>query len=67
MIDNTNQIREIVKVTGAKPTHPSAEIMISSPEFMEKIDKHAAEFKPLADKAFEKEFNGTGNYEMARG
>lgn len=67
MIDNTNQIREIVKVTGAKPTHPSAEIMISSPEFMEKIDKHAAEFKPLADKAFEDEFNGTGNYEMARG
>lgn len=67
MVDNPTQIREIVKFTGAKPTHPSAEIMIKDKEFIDKIDKLAANFKPYADEAFEKEFNNKGNYDMSKG
>lgn len=67
MIDNPTQIREIVKETGARATHPSADLMVTDPVFMEKLDKLAADFKPYADKAFEEEFNNTGNYEMSKG
>lgn len=67
MIDNPTQIREIVKETGARATHPSADFMVTDPVFMEKLDKLAADFKPYADKAFEEEFNNTGNYEMSKG
>lgn len=67
MIDNPNQIREIVKVTGAKPTHPSADLMVKDPEFMEKLDKLANDFEGYAEKEFQEEFDGTGNYEFAKG
>lgn len=67
MIDNPNQIREIVKVTGAKPTHPSAELMVKDPEFMKKLDNLASEFEGYAEKEFQDEFNGTGNYEFSKG
>lgn len=67
MIDNPNQIREIVKVTGAKPTHPSADLMVKDPEFMEKLDKLAEDFGGYAEKEFQEEFDGTGNYEFSKG
>lgn len=67
MIDNPNQIREIVKVTGAKPTHPSADLMVKDPEFMEKLDKLAEDFEGYAEKEFQEEFDGTGNYEFSKG
>lgn len=67
MIDNPKEIREIVKVTKARATHPSAELMVSDKEFMEKLDKLAADFKAYADKEFEEEFNNTGNYYMSKG
>lgn len=67
MVDNPNEIREIVNKTGAYPTHQSAELMVKDPEFMERLDKLAHEFKPVADKAFEEDFNNTGNYKMSRG
>lgn len=67
MVDNPNQIREIVKVTGAKPTHPSAELMVKDPEFMKKLDNLASEFEGYAEKEFQDEFNGTGNYEFSKG
>lgn len=67
MIDNPNQIREIVKATGAKPTHPSAELMVKDPEFMKKLDNLANEFEGYAEKEFQDEFNGTGNYEFSKG
>lgn len=67
MIDNPKEIREIVKVTGAKATHPSADLMVTDEEFMEKLDKLSEEFKPYAEKAYKEEFNNTGNYEMSRG
>ena len=67
MIDNPKQIREIVKVTGAKATHPSAELMVTDKEFMDKLDNLANEFSEYAEKEFQEEFNGTGNYDFSRG
>lgn len=67
MIDNPQNIRDIVKETGAYPTHPSAEMMINNKEFMDKLDKLAADFKPVADKAFKEDFDNKGNYEMSKG
>lgn len=67
MIDNPKQIREIVKVTGAKATHPSAELMVTDKEFINKLDKLAKDFEPYANKAFEEEFDNTGNYKMSEG
>lgn len=67
MIDNPNEIREIVSLTNAKPTHPSAEIMIKNNDFMNKIDTLAENFKPYADEAFKNDFKNTGNYEMSKG
>lgn len=67
MIDNPKQIREIVKVTGAKGTHPSANLMVNDPVFMKKLDKLSEEFEPYAEKAFKEQFNNTGNYKMSKG
>lgn len=67
MIDNPGNIRDIVKETNAYPTHPSAELMIKDKEFMKKLDRLAEEFKPVAQKAFEEDFNNKGNYDMSKG
>lgn len=67
MVDNPKEIREIVKVTGAKPTHPSANLMVTDKEFMDKLDKLAEDFSKPAEEEFQKEFNGTGNYEFSKG
>lgn len=67
MIDNPKEIREIVRITGAKATHPSAELMVTDKDFMDKLDKLSEDFKPHAEKAYKEEFNNTGNYEMSRG
>jgi MoaA/NifB/PqqE/SkfB family radical SAM enzyme len=64
MIDNPHYIRDIVKETGAYATHPSAELMVTDKEFMEKLDNLAEEFKPFATQAFKDEFNDTGNYDF---
>ncbi len=67
MIDNPNQIREIVKTVNAHATEPSAEKMINDEEFMKELDNLAASFKPYAEKAWEEDFNCTGNYKMSKG
>ena len=67
MIDNPDVIREIVQETGAYPTDDSAKQMISDPKFMQQLDQLAEEFKPYAEKAWEKDFNKTGNLDMAKG
>lgn len=67
MIDNPNVIREVVKETGAYPTHPSASKMVEDPEFMKQLDELAAGFKPVAEKAWQDDFKGTGNYKMSKG
>lgn len=67
MIDNPQMIRDIVRETGAYPTHPSAELMIKDKEFMDKLDKLSEEFKPAAEKAYKEDFNNEGNYYMSKG
>lgn len=65
MVDNPKEIREIVLKTGAKATHPSADLMIHNKDFINKLDKLSTDFKEYADKEFESEFNNTGNYDFA--
>lgn len=67
MIDNPQEIRNIVKETGAYATHSSAELMITDGNFMNKLDKLAEEFKPAAEQAFAEDFDNTGNYRMSKG
>lgn len=67
MIDNPNEMREIAAKTKAYPTHESARLMLESKEFQDRLNKLAEDFKPIADEAFEKDFNGTGNYHMSKG
>lgn len=67
MIDNTNQIREIAKKTGAKPTDEGAEMMLDDSEFKKKLDKVAENYKPYAEKAWKEDFNCKGNYKMSKG
>jgi MoaA/NifB/PqqE/SkfB family radical SAM enzyme len=67
MIDNPEQMREIVEKTGARPSDKGAEMMIHDEEFKNRLDKLAEEFAPVADKAYEDDFHGQGNYKMSRG
>ncbi|AZV55271.1 radical SAM protein [Clostridium sp. AWRP] len=67
MIDNTNEIREIAKKTGARPTDEGARMMLENLEFQKQLDKVSEEYKPYAEKAWEKDFNSEGNYKMSKG
>ncbi|OBR91778.1 MULTISPECIES: radical SAM protein [Clostridium] len=67
MIDNTNEIREIAKKTGARPTDEGARMMLEDLEFQKQLDKVSKEYKPYAEKAWEKDFNSEGNYKMSKG
>lgn len=66
MIDNPNVVREIVAKTGAKPTDEGARMMIEDKEFQAKLDKVAAEFKPVAEKSWKEDLKCKGNYKMAK-
>jgi MoaA/NifB/PqqE/SkfB family radical SAM enzyme len=50
LIDETHVIREAVRATGARPTHPGADDLITS--YAGAIDAYAAGFKILADEAW---------------
>ncbi|MHC6181316.1 radical SAM protein [Clostridium sp. JNZ X4-2] len=67
MIDNTEQIREIAKKTGARPTDEGARRMLEDPEFQKELDKLSKDFKPYAEKAWKRDFNCEGNYKMSKG
>ncbi|MBP2032348.1 MoaA/NifB/PqqE/SkfB family radical SAM enzyme [Clostridium algifaecis] len=67
MIDNTKQIRDIVKKTGAKPTDEGARMMLEDPEFQKDLDNISKDFRPYAEKAWKEEFHSTGNYKMSKG
>jgi MoaA/NifB/PqqE/SkfB family radical SAM enzyme len=51
LIDEPHVIRDIVRGTGAHPTHPGADDMITS--YADAIDAYAAEFKTVADAAWQ--------------
>lgn len=67
MIDNTEQIRDIAKKTGAKPTDEGARMMLEDIEFQKKLDKISSDYRPYAEKAWKEEFHSTGNYKMSKG
>lgn len=67
MIDNTDEIRDIAKKTGAKPTDEGAKKMLEDPKFQADLDKLSQDFKPYAEKAWKKQFNSEGNYKMSKG
>lgn len=67
MIDNTEQIRDIAKKTGAKPTDEGARMMLEDAEFQKKLDKISSDYRPYAEKAWKEEFHSTGNYKMSKG
>ena len=46
-------------------TDPSAEKMLKDPEFMEKLDKLASDFKPEAEKEWKEVFSEKGNESMS--
>jgi MoaA/NifB/PqqE/SkfB family radical SAM enzyme len=67
MIDNTKQIRDIAKRTGAKPTDEGAKMMLEDAKFQKKLDDLSRDFRPYAEKAWKEEFNSQGNYKMSKG
>jgi len=53
-LDNPWVLRDIVAETGAYPTHEGAETLITS--LAKDLDKYAAEYKVIADKAWKEEY-----------
>ncbi|MGB9793123.1 MAG: radical SAM protein, partial [Thermacetogeniaceae bacterium] len=53
IIDNPEALREMVKATGASPTHPGADTVLSG-EIGEFLDRRAADWKRIADQIWEK-------------
>jgi hypothetical protein len=51
LIDEPHVIRDIVRSTGARPTHPGADDLITS--YAEAIDDYSAGFKTIADAAWQ--------------
>jgi hypothetical protein len=50
LIDNTSVAREVVRETGARPTHRDADLLLSG--LAEGLDAYAAEYKGIADRAW---------------
>ena len=54
IIDNPQVLREIVAITGAHPTHPGAETVVSDPRIKDYLDRYASEMHRLTDNLWEK-------------
>jgi len=54
LIDNPHILREVVAETGAHPTHPGAEALITS--LADEVDEYAREYGKVADRAWEEEY-----------
>jgi MoaA/NifB/PqqE/SkfB family radical SAM enzyme len=67
MIDNPSVIREVAAKVNAHPTDESARSMLRDKEFQKKLDNLAADFKPYADEAWDKDFDSKGNDNFAKG
>jgi hypothetical protein len=61
LIDEPHVIRDAVCTTGARPTHPGADELITT--YADAIDAYAAEFKAVADEAW----SATGTHEVPYG
>jgi MoaA/NifB/PqqE/SkfB family radical SAM enzyme len=67
MIDNPHVIREVAKVSGAHPTDESAKAMLYDENFQKQLEDYAEAFAPVAEDAWEKDFNREGNIKFAKG
>ena len=56
IIDNPWILRDVVKETGAKPTHPGADSIIKDKKIIKHLDKYSKELKRLADKEWKERF-----------
>ncbi|MBW2993139.1 radical SAM protein [Candidatus Woesearchaeota archaeon] len=56
IIDNPQILRDVVKETGAYPTHPGADDVIKNPEVIKHLDKYSKEMKMIADKEWKEKF-----------
>ncbi len=63
IIDNPHVLREIVAETGAYPTHDGAETVIGC--LAKPLDKYADDYKKIADKAWEEEYEPKEDIEAA--
>ena len=56
IIDNPQTLRDVVKETGAYPTHNGADSVIKDPEITKHLDSYSKRMKKIADKAWKKDF-----------
>ncbi len=56
IIDNPQTLRDVVKETGACPTHNGAETIIKDPKITKHLDGYSKQWKKIADKAWKKDF-----------
>ncbi len=54
LIDNPHVLREIVAETGAHPTHPGAEALITS--LAAQVDEYASQYGKIADRVWQEEY-----------
>ena len=54
LIDNPQILRDLVAETGAHPTHPGAEALITS--LVPEVDKYAKKYGELADRVWKEEY-----------
>jgi hypothetical protein len=57
IIDNPQTLRDVVKETGACPTHNGADSVIKDPKITKHLDGYSKQWKKIADKAWEKDFS----------
>ncbi|GAA0180738.1 radical SAM protein [Clostridium sediminicola] len=67
MIDNPEVVRDVCSKVGAKPTDDGGQIMLHDKNFIDNIKKISEEWKPYADKEWEKVFNEKGNDKFSKG
>ena len=58
IIDQPQQLRELVKHYGARPTHPGAETLVG--ELAPELDRYAEEYHAIARESWEREYEPEG-------
>ena len=59
IIDQPEVLREVVRQTGARPSYPGAETIVTDPTVTSFLDDYAAQWAPLAEQAWEgPQYNG---------
>ncbi len=61
IVDNPQVLRNSIHKCGAVPSHARAEVIVSDPAVMKRIDRYAGEFAALTDPEWEKMINDPNN------